>query len=365
MNYVRLGDSGLMVSPLCLGTMMFGDRTDEASSNEIIGKARDAGCNFIDTADVYSKGASERIVGAAIKPHRREWILATKCANVMTRKPHDGGLSRRWIMKACEDSLTRLSTDYIDILYLHGTTDALVNFACAGPRGDAVVAHFGLGEEEVVEEDESHRWTRHTGADAVYEFIEHDYAASTALIAGHCFPGSQDEGGAPGQLFSFACVEPNAFVWGDAVRSDWEEDRILADRRRLLEYYGAHRGAPAITWHGVELGCPLDGCPRVILSWLGAEPSPGSGIQGQEQDAGGHFPGRAECQTHERRWQHGQPEGRDRPSQRRPRPRPSGRSRTAAARGGGPHPGTRSRARGRGRKTRRTGRRSRDTSCPP
>lgn len=105
----------------------------------------------------------------------------------------------------------------IDILYLHGTTDALVNFACAGPRGDAVVAHFGLGEEEVVEEDESHRWTRHTGADAVYEFIEHDYAASTALIAGHCFPGSQDEGGAPGQLFSFACVEPNAFVWGDAV----------------------------------------------------------------------------------------------------------------------------------------------------
>jgi len=61
------------------------------------------------------------------------------------------------------------------------------------------------------------------------------------------------------------------FVWGDRVRSDWEEERILADRRRVLEYYGAHPGAPAITWRGVDLGCPLDGCPRVVLSWLGAE----------------------------------------------------------------------------------------------
>ncbi|MFO0683040.1 MAG: peptidoglycan DD-metalloendopeptidase family protein [Sandaracinus sp.] len=61
------------------------------------------------------------------------------------------------------------------------------------------------------------------------------------------------------------------FVWGDRVRSDWEEERILIDRRRLLEYVGAHRGAPTIDWNGVQLGCPLDGCPRVILSWLGEE----------------------------------------------------------------------------------------------
>jgi hypothetical protein len=61
------------------------------------------------------------------------------------------------------------------------------------------------------------------------------------------------------------------FVWGDRVRSDWEEERILADRRRMLEYYGAHPGMAPVTWSGVELGCPLDGCPRVVLSWLGAE----------------------------------------------------------------------------------------------
>src|SRR4029453_1951428 len=100
MDYIRLGDSGLMVAPLCLGTMMFGDRTDEAASAHIIGKAHDAGFNFIDTADVYTKGASERIVGAAIKAQRREWILATKCGNVMTKAPHDGGLSRRWVLRA-------------------------------------------------------------------------------------------------------------------------------------------------------------------------------------------------------------------------------------------------------------------------
>jgi aryl-alcohol dehydrogenase-like predicted oxidoreductase len=118
-EYQRLGASGLEVSPLCVGTMMFGDRTDAATSRRIIDSAFDAGINFIDTADVYKKGASEAIVGPAIAPHRRSWILATKVGNVMTSKPHDGGLSRRWIFQACDDSLRRLATDYIDIYYLH------------------------------------------------------------------------------------------------------------------------------------------------------------------------------------------------------------------------------------------------------
>src|SRR6266566_5339743 len=118
-EYRRLGSSGLEVSTLCLGTMMFGDRTDAATAQKIIASAYDAGVNFIDTADVYAKGASEAIVGPAIAAHRRRWILATKVGNVMTQAPHDGGLSRRWIMQACDDSLKRLATDYIDIYYLH------------------------------------------------------------------------------------------------------------------------------------------------------------------------------------------------------------------------------------------------------
>jgi aryl-alcohol dehydrogenase-like predicted oxidoreductase len=119
MLYRRLGDSGLEVSEVCLGTMMFGDRTDAATAQRIVNSAFDAGVNFIDTADAYAAGASEMIVGQAIAANRRRWILATKVANVLTQAPHDGGLSRRWIMQACDDSLKRLATDYIDIYYLH------------------------------------------------------------------------------------------------------------------------------------------------------------------------------------------------------------------------------------------------------
>ena len=119
MQFRRLGKSGLEVSALCLGTMMFGDRTDAAASKEIVAHAQDRGVNFIDSADVYSNGASETIVGAAIRANRSRWILATKVGNVMTKAPDDGGLSRRWIMAACEGSLKRLATDWIDIYYLH------------------------------------------------------------------------------------------------------------------------------------------------------------------------------------------------------------------------------------------------------
>ena len=100
MKYQRLGDSGLEVSTICVGTMMFGDRADVATSQRIVAAAFDAGVNFIDTADVYVNGASEKIVGAAIKANRRRWILATKVGNAMTAKPHDGGLSRRWLLQA-------------------------------------------------------------------------------------------------------------------------------------------------------------------------------------------------------------------------------------------------------------------------
>ena len=90
-----------------------------AEAGRIVDDAYAAGVNFIDTADVYANGASEKIVGAAIGANRRRWILATKVGNPITKKPHDGGLSRRWMLAACDDSLARLATDYIDIYYLH------------------------------------------------------------------------------------------------------------------------------------------------------------------------------------------------------------------------------------------------------
>lgn len=114
-----LGRSGLKVSPICLGTMTFGARTDEAEAGRIYSRAREAGINFVDTADVYNGGVSEEITGRLIKAERDNVILATKLANPLSKDPNQAGLSRRWIMDAVAGSLRRLGTDHIDILYLH------------------------------------------------------------------------------------------------------------------------------------------------------------------------------------------------------------------------------------------------------
>ena len=119
MKYRNLGKSGLKVSPLVLGTMMFGGQTSEAESHRIIADAKDRGINFIDTADIYNDGESESWVGRAIASNRDDWILASKLGNVFGEGINQRGISRKWIFQAVEASLKRLGTDYLDILYLH------------------------------------------------------------------------------------------------------------------------------------------------------------------------------------------------------------------------------------------------------
>lgn len=119
MRYRVLGRSGTRVSELCLGTMNFGGPTDEAESRRIIDHALDSGVNFIDTANVYTEGRSEEIIGRALKGRRDNVVLATKVAQVVGKGPFDYGLSRIHIMKAVEDSLRRLQTDHIDLYYTH------------------------------------------------------------------------------------------------------------------------------------------------------------------------------------------------------------------------------------------------------
>ncbi|HVW42475.1 MAG TPA: aldo/keto reductase [Amycolatopsis sp.] len=121
MELRRLGDTGVQVSSLCLGTMMFGSmgNPDAEDCVRIVDRALDAGINFIDTADVYSRGESERILARALKGRRDDIVLATKFYNPMSREPNHRGASRRWIMRAVEDSLRRLETDYIDLYQVH------------------------------------------------------------------------------------------------------------------------------------------------------------------------------------------------------------------------------------------------------
>lgn len=125
MEYRNLGSSNLRVSALCLGTMMFGDQTDAAQAAAIVADARERGVNFVDTADVYVTGGSERMLGPLLKPHRDEWVLATKLGNRMSQRPNEGHFSRLWVARAVDDSLRRLDTDRIDILYLHRDDPAM------------------------------------------------------------------------------------------------------------------------------------------------------------------------------------------------------------------------------------------------
>jgi aryl-alcohol dehydrogenase-like predicted oxidoreductase len=127
MDYVNLGTSGLKVSRVCLGTMSYGTPQwrpwvlDESASREVLKHALDLGINFFDTADFYSLGVSEEVVGRAVRDFasRDEVVIATKVFYPLKRAPNAGGLSRKHIMHAVDDSLRRLGTDYIDLYQIH------------------------------------------------------------------------------------------------------------------------------------------------------------------------------------------------------------------------------------------------------
>ncbi|UCG38285.1 MAG: aldo/keto reductase [bacterium] len=128
MKYRQLGRTGLLVSELCFGTMTFAGKgfwtvigqLPQRAADDLIARVLDAGVNFIDTANIYSEGESEKMLGKALGKRRRDVVLATKVFGRMGPGPNDTGLSRAHIMKAVEDSLRRLNTDYIDLYQIHG-----------------------------------------------------------------------------------------------------------------------------------------------------------------------------------------------------------------------------------------------------
>src|SRR2546426_5526229 len=163
MDYRTLGRTGTKVSPLCLGAMMFGawGETDHDECIRIIHRALDAGINFIDTADVYSRGESEEVVGKALAGGRRDnVILATKVHGTMGDDPNEFGNSRRWIVREVENSLRRLQTDWIDLYQIHRpeadtnideTLGALTDLVRAGKVryiGSSTVPARPVGEAE-------------------------------------------------------------------------------------------------------------------------------------------------------------------------------------------------------------------------
>ena len=125
MLYRNLGKSQLKVSALCLGTMMFGDQTPASEAADIVAHAHANGVNFIDTADAYTKGASEEMLGTLLKSTRHHWVLATKLGNQMGEGVNQSRYSRVWMLREADESLRRLHTDYVDVYYLHRDFDGL------------------------------------------------------------------------------------------------------------------------------------------------------------------------------------------------------------------------------------------------
>jgi aryl-alcohol dehydrogenase-like predicted oxidoreductase len=141
MKLHTLGRTGIKVSPLCLGAMMFGEwgNPDHDDSIRIIHRALDSGINFIDTADVYSQGESEIIVGKALASlDRSRVVVATKVHGNMGDDPNAQGNSRRWIMAECENSLRRLGVDYIDLYQIHRPDQSTDYVPCRANRRSAV-----------------------------------------------------------------------------------------------------------------------------------------------------------------------------------------------------------------------------------
>jgi poly(3-hydroxybutyrate) depolymerase len=145
------------------------------------------------------------------------WRFACEHSDVLASVAPAAACGDRTLFDDCTFVDGDAPSEPLDILYLHGTDDALISYDCAQPRIDAVVAHFGLGAAEMLESSDGYRHVRHASDAMVLEHIAHDFAAEAGIIRGHCYPGSDDPGDAPGQLFSFACVEPSPVRWGEAV----------------------------------------------------------------------------------------------------------------------------------------------------
>jgi aryl-alcohol dehydrogenase-like predicted oxidoreductase len=188
MDYVRLGNTGLKVSRLCLGTMTYGTPEwrpwvlDEAASRPFIARALEHGINFFDTADMYSRGVSEEVLGRALKDHKRDQlVIATKAFYPLTDGPNTGGLSRTHLLHAIDDSLRRLGTDYVDLYQIHRfdydtpieeTLEALHDIVKSGKaRYIGASSMFAWQFMKMLAVADAHGWTRFVSMQNHYNLV--------------------------------------------------------------------------------------------------------------------------------------------------------------------------------------------------
>jgi aryl-alcohol dehydrogenase-like predicted oxidoreductase len=289
MEYRNLGRSGLRVSPLCLGTMMFGAQTEEEEAARILAHAREAGINFLDTANAYNEGRSEEVVGRLVRRDRGWWVIATKLANPMGKGPNDRGLSRRHCFDAVEASLGRLGLDTIDILYLHKEDHATpldeTVRAIADLIGQGKVLHFGVSNHRAWRIAEICRLCDEMGVDRpvasqpLYNALNRQAETEQLPVCGHYGLGIVPysplaRGVLTGKYATEAPPEPGT----RAGRSDKRmmETEFRPESLKIAQVIAEHARARGLTpgqfalaWvlNNALVTAPIAG-PRTIEQWL-------------------------------------------------------------------------------------------------
>jgi len=292
MEYKPLGRSGLMISELCLGTMIFGDKsrgTDEPTAIRMVHQFLDAGGNFIDTADVYVGGYSEEITGKALKDRRGHVVLATKVRFATSDDPNAVGLSRRHIVAGCEASLRRLATDYVDLLYVHmwdpltpieETLRALDDLVTAGKVRYVGVSNFMAWQVmKALAVSDANGWARFIAAQYQYSLVVRDIELEfTALfeaeglgmtpwgpLGGGFLSGKYRPGDRP--------AEGRIAITPDDYEESWQR-RATERNWAIIDAVGEIAEARGKTY------------PQVALAWLLAQPTvtaPIIGVRTPEQ----------------------------------------------------------------------------------
>ena len=268
MKYEPLGRTGVQVSQLCCGTMSFGSDADEHASGVMYRACRDAGINFFDTADQYSGGRSEQILGGLIQGHRQELVLATKCFNPTGADVNARGLSRRHIAHAAEESLKRLKTDRVEVFYLHQhdpatpieeSLRALEDLVRAGKvLYPALSNHAAWQTQKAVDLQEAHGWGRLQVIQPMYNLVKRQVEVEILPMAESNGIGVVPYSPAGGGLLSGKYAQKDKPKMGRLVEKaqyearygeDWMHE-TAARFAALCQARGVHPMSMAVAWVG-------------------------------------------------------------------------------------------------------------------
>ena len=271
MNHVFLADTGVKVSRLCYGTMSFGADADEPTSAKLYARCRDAGINFFDTANVYARGRSEEILGGLIEDHRDDVVIATKAYFPMSDDPNARGASRRHLALSVRDSLRRLRTDRIDLLYIHRFDDradlaqtlrALDDLVRTGQVVYTGASNFAAWQvAKALGLSAINHWSAFTALQPMYNLLKRQAEVELLPMARSerlaVFPYSPLAGG----------ILTGKYLTGDAD----ESSRLNSNRMYQTRY--AHDSNTEIARAFVALANELGVKPATLaVAWAGAHP---------------------------------------------------------------------------------------------